>query len=392
MTTKANPPSASPRLDLLRRSLYLPLGLVAVYLTFFFALLTPYFQRHFIFLHAIQFPLFPSYSQPSKYGLAPFKTRPFHLATNDGERIGAWHVLPEVYYQSHISSSKANTKEAWTDKVYEKAMREYPTILYLHGNSMNRAAPWRIAAYSALTSRIDANVIAIDYRGFGDSSGTPSEQGLVEDANAAYRWIRAQQKTAGQEEKQASPSITVFGQSLGTGITALLAAQLERNKTPVEGTVLMAPYTDLKALVKDFRIGGLLPVLAPIGAIPFNNYILNAFLKTHLNTLDTLPNLTATSASHKTNIVLLHATDDPVIPVHHSHRLFDNLLSHSPAATVQERDIHQYARVKRFTPSSDKQTGTVTLIETQHGGHNQLTEGALDLVRLALKLPSHLSP
>lgn len=120
--------------------------------------------------------------------------------------------------------------------------------------------------------------------------------------------------------------------------------------------------------------------------------ILNTFLKTHLNTLDTLPKLTATSASHKTYIVLLHATDDPVIPVHHSHRLFKNLLSHSPAATVQEKEIHQYAHVKRFTPSPDKETGTVTLIETRYGGHNQLTEGALDLVRLALKLPSHLSP
>ncbi|SPO23536.1 uncharacterized protein UTRI_02215 [Ustilago trichophora] len=389
MTTTLNPTSASPGLDLLRRSLYLPLGLVAVYLTFFFALLTPYFQRHFIFLHAFQFPIFPSYSEPSKYGLAPFKTRPFHLTTNDGERIGAWHVLPEVYYQSQLSSFEANTKEAWTDKVYEAAMRKYPTILYLHGNSMNRAAPFRIAAYSALTSRIDANVIAIDYRGFGDSSGTPSEEGLVEDANAAYRWIRVQQS---QSKEKQLPSITVFGQSLGTGIAALLAAQLERNKTPVEGIVLMAPYIDLKALVKDFRIGGVLPVLAPIGAIPFNNYILNTFLKTHLNTLDTLPKLTATSASQETDIVLLHASDDPVIPVHHSYRLFKNLLSHSPAATVQEKEIHQYAHIKRFTPSPNKTTGTVTLIHTQYGGHNQLTEGALDLVRLALKLPSHLSP
>ena len=101
-------------------------------------------------------------------------------------------------------------------------MKDYPTVLYLHGNSMNRAAPWRIAAYQSLTSRIDANVIAIDYRGFGDSTGTPSEEGLVEDADAAYRFIRAQQ---GEDSKQ---SITLFGQSLGTGISALLAAKLEQ--------------------------------------------------------------------------------------------------------------------------------------------------------------------
>lgn len=263
--------SQSPFSVWIRQALYLPLGFAAVYLAFFVALLHPFFQRHFIFLHSIQFPFRPSYSQPHKYGLAPFKTRAITLNTNDGEVIGAWHVLPEIAYQAHL-----NSQDEWRDEVYEQAMRQYPTILYLHGNSMNRAAPWRIAAYSALTSRLDANVVAIDYRGFGDSTGTPSEPGLVEDAETAYRWIRSQQQpralnNAAENGEAAVPSITVFGQSLGTGIAALLAATLERQGTPADGIVLMAPYTDLKSLVKDFRLGGLLPLLAPIDAIPFNN-------------------------------------------------------------------------------------------------------------------------
>lgn len=253
----------SPSIDLLRRALYLPFGLAAVYLTFFLALLTPAFQRHFIFLHTIQFPFSPTYDQPERYGLAPAKTRPLTLRTADGENIGAWHILPEVFYQSVLSSTDLQ-ENRFDDEVYEQAMREYPTILYLHGNSMNRAAPFRITAYSALTSRIDANVLAIDYRGFGDSSGTPSEAGLVEDAQTAYRWIRDQQG-------KGCKSVTVFGQSLGTGIAALLAAKLKDEGAPLEGVVLMAPYTDLKSLVKDFKIGGILPVLKPINTIPFNS-------------------------------------------------------------------------------------------------------------------------
>lgn len=265
----AHPSLPTPSSLLLRYSLYLPLGIATVYLTFFLALLTPLFQRHFIFLHAIQFPFSPSYDKPEKYGLAPFKTRPLTLTTRDGESIGAWHVLPEVYYQRRASSTSTGASfEGWDEDVYGQAMKKYPTIIYLHGNSMNRAAPFRIAAYQSLTSRIDANVVAIDYRGFGDSSGTPSEAGLVEDAETAYRWIREQQ--AGTKQR-----ITVFGQSLGTGIGALLAAKLDREGSEgVEGLVLMAPYTDLKSLVKDFRIGGLVPLLRPIGAIPLNEGVL----------------------------------------------------------------------------------------------------------------------
>ncbi|KAF6767179.1 Monoacylglycerol lipase protein ABHD12 [Kalmanozyma brasiliensis GHG001] len=369
MSTKP-PSSISPSSSstLLRRTLTTPLTLCSLYLSFFLLLLTPPFQRHFIFLHAISFPFFPTYHQPSRYGLAPFKTRPLHLTTADNERIGAWHILPESFYQTRLSSSD----EGWGEDVYELAMREYPTVLYLHGNSMNRAAPFRIAAYSALTARMDVNVVAIDYRGFGDSSGTPSEEGLVEDAETAYRWIRAQQRGAQQ-------GVTIFGQSLGTGVGALLAVKLEHQATPVDGLVLMAPYTNLKSLVKDFRLGGFLPLLKPIGAIPFHNRLLDRFLQTQLNTLAALPTLTDAKSSRRTSIVLLHARDDPVIPIDHSRRLFDTLLDSTPAS-VQERTIRDYAHVKRFHK--------VTLIETLHGGHNQLTEGALDLVRLALRLPS----
>lgn len=367
---------------LIRHAVYVPLGIATVYVTFFVALLTPLFQRHFIFLHAIQFPFFPSYDKPAKYGLAPFKTRALKLSTNDGETIGAWHVLPEVYYQRLASLDVSE----WRQEVYQQAMVEYPTILYLHGNSMNRAAPFRIGAYQTLTGRIDANVVAIDYRGFGDSTGTPSEQGLVEDAESAYRWIRHEQRGAAQ-------SVVVFGQSLGTGIGALLATKLERQRQSVDGLVLMAAYTDIKSLVKDFSLAGLVPLLRPIAWIPFNNLILDRFLKTHLSTITTLPHLLNASSTHHTSIVLLHARDDPVIPITHSHRLFRTMLraSATPAnenITLHSRTIPDYAYIQHFHLSAQQ---TVTFIQTHFGGHNHLTEGALDLVRLALRLPSHLT-
>ncbi|KAI3482788.1 hypothetical protein L1887_54466 [Cichorium endivia] len=261
MMTPSRAMTAPGSSGLLRRSLYLPLGLLAVYTTFFIALLTPTLQRHFIFLHAVQFPFFPSFPQPHKYGLAPGKTRALHLDTRDGEKIGVWHVLPEIAYQLLVARDEKMEAGQFDDSLYETAMREYPTVLYLHGNAMHRAAPWRIAAYSALTSRMDVNVVAIDYRGFGDSSGSPSEAGVVEDAHAAYRWIKRQQGRSNQR-------VTLFGQSLGTGIAAILATQLAEHDEV--GVVLMAPYANLRSLVSDFRLGGVLPLLAPVKAIPFH--------------------------------------------------------------------------------------------------------------------------
>lgn len=122
--------------------------------------------------------------------------------------------------------------------------------------------------------------------------------------------------------------------------------------------------------------------------------LLTRFMNTHLDTLKTLPKLLSgpeTIRHSKTNIVLLHAVDDPIIPISHSYTLFDTALEGSPSqSTVHERSIDQFAKLRRFTAASSNQLHetVVTLIETQYGGHNQLSEGALDLVRLACGLPS----
>ena len=79
----------------------------------------------------------------------------------------------------------------------------------------NRAAPHRVRSYFAY-SALDCNVLAIDYRGFGDSTGTPSEPGLISDARAVWDYVIG----IGGEE------VILMGQSLGTGVVAGLAGEL----------------------------------------------------------------------------------------------------------------------------------------------------------------------
>src|SRR3954454_7750152 len=78
------------------------------------------------------------------------------LDTADGERVIAWHVPPRG------------------DK---------PGVLYFHGNGGSLA--YRVDRFQNLVAS-GAGLLALSYRGYGGSSATPTEAGLIEDARAAY--------------------------------------------------------------------------------------------------------------------------------------------------------------------------------------------------------------
>ena len=98
--------------------------------------------------------------------------------------------------------------------------------MYLHGNAETRAQYHRRALYKIFQD-MGYHVLAIDYRGYGDSSKqTPSQTSMVEDGHAAFHWI--------QKHSHPSSSIFIWGHSLGTGVTSKLAHVL----THSEGSVI----------------------------------------------------------------------------------------------------------------------------------------------------------
>ena len=110
---------------------------------------------------------------------------------------------------------------------------EAPTVLFLHGNAGNIGD--RIDTLDLL-HRAGAAVLIIDYRGYGASEGSPSEQGLHADALAAWRWL--------VEEEHADPErIVLFGRSLGAAVAAELATRVRP-----AGVVLESAFTSLPAL------------------------------------------------------------------------------------------------------------------------------------------------
>jgi len=136
-------------------------------------------------------------TSPAAAGLAAAEE--VMLETADGERVIAWHLPPRG----------------------EKTL-----VLYFHGNG--GSLRYRVDRFHALTAD-GTGLLALSYRGYGGSSGSPSEAGLIADARAAYAYAAARY----------TPSrLALYGESLGSAVAVALAAE-----KPVGRVILEAPFT-----------------------------------------------------------------------------------------------------------------------------------------------------
>ncbi len=100
------------------------------------------------------------------------------------------------------------------------------TLLFFHGNAGNIS---HRGDSVAIFHRLGWNVFIVDYRGYGRSTGKPSEAGLYEDARAAWAYLT-------QDRGIAADSIIVFGRSLGGAVAARLAAEANPGALILEST------------------------------------------------------------------------------------------------------------------------------------------------------------
>lgn len=117
-----------------------------------------------------------------------------------------------------------------------------PLLLYLHGARRNvEGSRFRIEQMRAL----GFSVLAVDYRGFGQSTDElPSQESVVEDARAAWDWLAA--------EHPGRPRY-IFGHSLGGAI----AVQLARQTPDERGLIVEGSFTSVPDVFKTFRWGWL---------------------------------------------------------------------------------------------------------------------------------------
>lgn len=135
---------------------------------------------------------------------------------------------PQALGLSGVTEERVPTPDGETIVLwYAPAQPGKPTVLFFHGNGGEIAGRHeRFAFFQAQ----GLGVMFVSYRGYGASTGTISEQGLVTDALTAYDVLRS--------KGVAADSIMLLGESLGTGVAIQLAAQ-----RPVAAIALEAPYT-----------------------------------------------------------------------------------------------------------------------------------------------------
>ncbi|MGH7511358.1 MAG: alpha/beta hydrolase [Gemmatimonadales bacterium] len=160
-------------------------------------------------------------------------------------------------------------------------------VLICHGNGGNIADSGRLRYYAALRS-LGLGVLAFDYRGYGESGGTPSEKGLYADADAAYRYLR--------EQRRIPPGhIILFGHSLGSAVAIDLAARV-----PAAGLIVEGALTSVVDRAEEIH------PWAPLRLFPFNRY----------ESLSKVGGIVGPK-------LFLHATADEIIPMAHGRRLYE---------------------------------------------------------------------
>jgi fermentation-respiration switch protein FrsA (DUF1100 family) len=142
-------------------------------------------------------------------------------------------------------------------------------------------------------------LVGVDYRGYGGSTGQPTERGLMIDAETAYAFAAARYPAA---------RIAVWGESLGTGVAVALAAE-----RPVGRLVLEAPFTST----------------ADIAALHYPYVPVHWLMKDQFRSDEKI-------GAVKAPLLVLHGGRDPIVPIRFGERLFE--LAHEPKRFVRFPD------------------------------------------------------
>ncbi|KAF7559683.1 hypothetical protein G7046_g4475 [Stylonectria norvegica] len=372
-----------------------PLGTYCLFLALG---MTPFFQKHFIYAHKIHTLYWSNINNPQKWGFARpcylftltdvalsshieyvgNQVTPFSLKTSDGETLYAWHVMPLPLYLQNEAAVEAQAPGFCQDFTKTESFRllkddpESRLVLYFHGNAGHVAQGWRPGSYHCLTDTSSYHVVAIDYRGFGHSTGTPTEAGLIQDASTIVDWAI---DVAGIPASR----IVLLGQSLGTAVVSGVAEKYVLQGVEFAGITIVAGFSDLVSLLTGYRIGGIFPVLAPFRAWPQLLALFNSFIVEKWHSADRLANIVRHTKT-RLRINLIHARNDGDIPYTEDDKLFRAAVNEA-VGTLNDDEFHAWKEQRTIRKGKDAFVTTWTsepniVIRQElfpHGGHNDIT-------------------
>lgn len=209
------------------------------------------FQSHLVYYPSVGRELAAT---PAARGLSHESVK---IATDDGEQLAAWWV---------------------------PATEARGTVLFFHGNAGNISH--RID-YLAMFNRLGYSTLIVDYRGYGESTGSPSEEGTYRDALASWLYLT---ETRGVRPED----IVIVGESLGGAVASWLAA-----RHAPRALILASSFTSVNDL------GAEIYWFVPVRLISRFGY-------------DTLGNL----RKIRVPVLIAHSRDDDIVPFSHGQKLF----------------------------------------------------------------------
>lgn len=364
-------------------TLGIPAALYASVLTLLVA--APSLQAHAVYLHKVTLTWFKDLNVPEQFGFAHHQVTPFYIPTPDGEKLHTWHVLPLGLYQQHqvallSQGLRVGPVESFEETLNFRLLSETPDarlVLYFHGTSGTLASGFRPASHRALYALdpLNTHILTFDYRGYGESSGTPSEAGLITDALTIVDWAL---HTAGFKSEQ----IVIFGQSLGSAVALALVHELAKQETPIDfaGLVITSSFSDVAQLTATYRIGGVIPVLSPVARLAPLFEFFTSRLTSKWDNMQRIGEFV--KVAERFDVTLIHAEDDCDIPMEHSVRLFRRAVCEAEGkAVVEENDEALLGRIEErretlgesgFTVLWETDRGDIRLEIPKYGVHDRL--------------------
>lgn len=215
--------------------------LVAWFVLVLLAFASPSFQQLLIYCHWVKIPVLDRGGKCidllnlSKLRLGHY-SRNIQFQASDGALLRGWHFLPTRLGPACAAQCKISVEARERFMDAELANPEHPCILFFHGQAGTRCLYNRLEICKSLAAVMQCHVILFDYRGFGDSSGWPTESGLVKDAVAAWTWL-GERRSAGA---------FVYGQSLGSAVAVKFAAVCAGGGDDrLQGIILDAPLASI---------------------------------------------------------------------------------------------------------------------------------------------------
>ena len=230
-----------------------------------------YFQQSMM----IFFPMRDMRQTPADWGLA-YEDAWFNTA--DGVQLHGWYI---PHQQSGL------------------------VLLFFHGNAGNIS---HRRDSIEIFHRLGLNVFIVDYRGYGKSQGKPDENGLYQDAAAAWRYLT-------ENKAYAASKVVIFGRSLGGAVAANLAADVQ-----ARGLILESTFSSSKDFARS--------------VFPFLSHLL--LMRYDFNSAEKVQRVNYP-------VLVLHSPDDEIMPFQLGRKVYQSV--NQPKHFVEMKGDHNYGFV-----------------------------------------------